>query len=169
MNFSKELDEYNNIVVTLSDALKIYFMNNLDLYFEFLNVVDKEQVFKITKDNYEIYSLFLNLYQSIINDNKIKNQNNLNKLVINKKIVWYSDEEEKKLANVLVIKKEEDIILTFIKNKEKNNSNAIRIRNSGSRYYPFNINFMKLYRKLIKVEENIHQYHLEEFVYKKKR
>ena len=77
----------------------------------------------------------------------------------NKTITWYSDETAHKVANYLKIKKETDcFIINF--NIQENidgydsdfNSSlydiSIRFRNSGSRYDPFNIIFMRMYERL---------------------
>ena len=48
----------------------------------------------------------------------------------------------------------------------------IRFRNSGSRYDPFNIIFMRMYEKLKKindVNEYGHQIHIEEYLYEQEQ
>ena len=48
------------------------------------------------------------------------------------------------------------------------NSVSIRFRNSGSRYNPFNIIFMKMFNKLQEYNPEYHQIHIEELEYQKK-
>ena len=45
---------------------------------------------------------------------------------------------------------------------------SIRFRNSGSRYDPFNIIFMRMFNKLQEYNPEYHQIHLEELSYQKK-
>ena len=41
---------------------------------------------------------------------------------------------------------------------------TVRFRNSGSRYDPFNIIFMKLYQGLCALDYEYHQIHIEEYL-----
>ena len=41
---------------------------------------------------------------------------------------------------------------------------TVRFRNSGSRYDPFNIIFMKLYQGLYELDYEYHQIHIEEYL-----
>ena len=55
-------------IITDDGTFEISYENNLDLYWRYIytNSIDKERntkTFKITKENYYLYSLFLELYQ----------------------------------------------------------------------------------------------------------
>ena len=45
---------------------------------------------------------------------------------------------------------------------------TIRFRNSGSRYDPFNIIFMRLYQGLCNLDYEYHQIHIEEYLQESK-
>lgn len=94
--------------------------------------------------------LIMNLIINIKNYQYITRQKNLG-LLIDKKIIWHSDDCEYESASKLVIeKKEEKFLITFHKSKNSQllYTSNVRISNSGSRYEPFNITFMNMYRKL---------------------
>lgn len=99
-----------------------------------------------------------------------------------KTITWYSDETASEVANYLKIIKEDDIFrLEFhlqqnIKGYDEDFHSAyytpIRFRNSGSRYDPFNVIFMKMYDELEKVQDSNregHQIHIEEYLYEENK
>ena len=96
----------------------------------------------ITKENIDIYNIFNELYEDLINcriyvpnecgftqnwqeleeircqksNEEIKKSSRYNKLVKNNIITWYSDEEYEKIAEIVRIKKEEDnIVIEFIR------------------------------------------------------
>ena len=91
-------------------------------------------------------------------------------------IIWRSDEYFDEIAPFIKIKKQENAyILEFgkpiISPEYKNDADlmfmdprriTVRFRNSGSRYEPFNILFMKLYQGLYKLDYDHHQIHIEE-------
>lgn len=72
------------------------------------------------------------------------------KLVHNDTIIWHSDNIYDESANILQIEgNREEIKLTFIDNPDDPSFGfGIRICNSGSKYDPFNICFMKLFNQL---------------------
>lgn len=95
-----------------------------------------------------------------------------------KTITWYSDETAHEVANILKIKKNEDsfriefYIQPYVDgyDRELNYRNcvSIRFRNSGSRYKPFNISFMKMFNAMQEIDDvnDIgHQMHIEEYLY----
>ena len=72
---------------------------------------------------------------------------------------------------MLEIKYQEDkYIITFHQGKEDFGfpTYAIRFRNSGSRYEPYNLAFMNMYNSLSEYDPNYHQIHIEEYLYNKK-
>ena len=93
-------------------------------------------------------------------------------------IIWRSDEYFDEIAPFVKIKKQENaFILEFekpnIPNEYKNDADlmlmdprriTVRFRNSGSRYDPFNIIFMKLYQGLCTLDYEYHQIHIEEYL-----
>ena len=211
-------ENYYNIELSRDDkTLSIFFGGNLDLYFSLKNFNDNP-TFIIGKDNYEIYALFDELYNNVVNVNiyekltekeinfiilmselgeedyhpkiaeelkrREKYERNLKKsiqyknLVQDGVIIWKSDEYFDEIAPFIKIKKlANSYLLTFgkpiISPEYKNDADfmledprviTIRIRNSGSRYEPFNTIFMKLYQRLCMLEDECHQIHIEEYL-----
>ena len=113
-----------------------------------------------------------------------KYQNDLRKSIQYKSLVqdgvitWRSDEYFDEIAPFVKIKKQEDTyVLEFgkpnIPDEYKNDADLIlmdsrkitvRFRNSGSKYDPFNIIFMKLYQELCALDYEYHQIHIEEYL-----
>ena len=183
-------------IVTDNGTFEISYENNLDLYWRYIyhNSLDKEdnqKEFKITKENYYLYSLFCELYDAIkekkpyktfpsIIDEDLRNKK-LNyyggyELYNDKIITWYSDDfAEFANASNFSIKKEKDYFLvTFTKSKTEYCNGfvfptySVRIRNSGSRFSPFNNTFMGMYQKLKEYDSEYHQIHIEEYLYEEK-
>ena len=99
-----------------------------------------------------------------------------------KTITWYSDETNPKVSNLVQIKKEEESFrLTFRTQCYTGGYDEdshlfglipIRFRNSGSRYDPFNVIFMRMYNNLKEIDDinDIgHQIHIEEYLYEKNK
>ena len=97
-------------------------------------------------------------------------------------ITWVSDATGFEVANKLSIKKLDDKFLIEFKTQPyvegyEQEDNAlgvigIRFRNSGSRYNPFNIIFMRMFNEMQKIDDinNYgHQIHIEEYLYEKKK
>ncbi len=95
-------------------------------------------------------------------------------------ITWVSDENGFEVANMVTIKKIDDKFLVEFKKQPyidgyERESNiqgiiGIRFRNSGSRYEPFNIVFMRMFDKLQQIDDVNdygHQMHIEEYLYQK--
>lgn len=107
----------------------------------------------------------------------LKESNAYQDLVQNRVIIWKSDDYPDEVAPFLKIEKEDNVyILKFdkpkIPNEYRNEADLIlkdprritvRFRNSGSRYDPFNILFMKLYHRLCALDYECHQIHIEEY------
>ena len=96
-------------------------------------------------------------------------------------ITWYSDETAHEVGNILRIKKKIDkYIIEFIIQPHMDGYDRdfytnfyipIRFRNSGSSYDPFNLIFMRMYKKMINIDDIMdfgHQMHIEEYLYQKK-
>lgn len=151
--------------------------------------------FIIDKGNSKIYELFEKLYEDIksvnvfedLEDEERKffviNNSNYSELFNEETntITWYSDETNSKISNYLKIIKEADSFALefntqpYIDGYERDFNSAysipIRFRNSGSKYKPFNIVFMRMYEELLKVDDvNAygHQITISEFLYNKK-
>lgn len=167
----------------------ISFENNLDSYWTFkpnVNFLDSKENYEvdITKENYFLYQLFDDLYNSVktgiiktgrtYDDDGIieAHKSEINQLFVDNSIYYLSDDFIKDEASSFKIKKEEDIfkiIFTKSHSKEYFNSFTVRIRNSGCRYGYFNILFMNLYNKLVEYsKEEYYQMYIEEYVYTKK-
>lgn len=153
------------------------------------NSKEVKETFIITKDNYFIYSLFEQLYNDIKECNIFNKDNYLGDEILYKErsnykelfdgttIKWHSDEEPYEIADRVKIEKIEDTyVLEFIRPELTEdkfpfrmiNSVSIRFRNSGSRYDPFNIIFMRMFNKLQEYNPEYHQIHIEELEYQKK-
>lgn len=153
-------------------------------------------ILNITKENYKLYHLFEMLFNDIENINIFDdgeelseerknlfteyNYANYNELY-NKEdgvITWYSDEVAREVANYLKIYKEDDLfrvefntqkpIEGYDRDFHSSSYIPIRFRNSGSRYFPFNCVFMRMYnnmKNLDDVNDIGHQIHMEEYLY----
>ena len=182
-------------IITNEGILEISYQNNQDLYWSYKyndNIDNEEDIkeFVISKENYFVYSLFQELYNNIkkqepynyyekddvfkIEHHKVVDYNNL---FHDKMITWYSDDfADTNLASSFTIKKLKDKYIVVMKKslEEPYNGNyfktySVRIRNSGSRYNPYNIAFMGMYQRLKKYNFDYHQIHIEEYLYDKKR
>ena len=192
MKLTKQETEFGLDIILEDDNKKfmIYFAGNLDLDWIIRSEEDSyKQSFIITKENYDLYNLFDELYNDIENINiydeekgKLCSRSNYNELFDkeNKTITWYSDETAHEVANILTIKKDnESFKLDFYIQPHKkeydrdfNSPNyiPIRFRNSGSSYDPFNMLFMKMYNEMKEIDDVNdygHQIHMEEYLYNK--
>lgn len=198
MEIKKQKTEFGDAFefVTEDGVFEICFWGNLDLYWQYRysdNISDNEdsKSFFITKENYFLFQLFDELYNDIKNYNIYKEDNfntkreakRLNNSLIkfdsyqhdllfhDNKIEWHCDDCIYEEASMFIIEKiEEAYKLTFKKGKnDEFLSYAVRIRNSGSRYKPFNAPFMRMYQQLCSYEPDYHQIHMKEVLYQKKR
>lgn len=228
MKFIKEKGDFglNIFLADYEKYLAFTFGGNGDLYWS-ININGKNEnsdykhdSFIITKENYDLYRLFEELFLDIENINifgieddilfyiendeekrkylenrskeiedekrkyRLYNFSNYNELfdTNNKTITWYSDETAHEVANILKIKKEENIFRIdfytqpYINGYDEDFASAkhisVRFRNSGSSYYPFNIIFMKMYNELHKIDDINdfgHQIHIEEYLYNQEK
>ena len=188
------------IIEERNKRLYIFYGGNLDLYWSIQNNKriakenSKMESFTITKENYALYNIFndlyndikeINLFEDFVEDKdryRLYNYSNYHELFNEKNstITWYSDETAHEVANFLKIKKEKDsfiikfYIQDYIEGYDRDFASLysipIRFRNSGSRYDPFNIIFMRMYEKLKNIDDINdygHQIHIEEYLYKK--
>lgn len=81
------------------------------------------------------------------------------KLIHNEVIIFYSDSIYDEKANILKINKNDGfILLEFIDNEDDPIFGfGIRISNSGSKYDPFNICFMRLFNNLQELSTTLSQ------------
>lgn len=197
-------------LVDENKTLSIVFAGTGDLHWIIRNTdcVETEEYtydyFEITKENYQIYSLFEKLLYdigtiNIFGDEEIKtssdvkfqkmrerkyNMSHYNDLYDSDDgtVTWVSDETGFEVANMVSIKKREDKFLIEFRtqpyiegyDREYNTLGMIgvRFRNSGSRYAPFNVIFMRMFRGLQEVDDVSdygHQMHIEEYVYQKSK
>lgn len=177
------------------EVFQIYFAGNLDLYWKYqykgrILTCDDSKSFFITKENFFLFQLFDKLYNKIKHYNIYKGNEfrttgqleDLRQSLIDfdpyqydllfhdDKIEWHCDDCIYEEASVFIIEKVDDFYkLTFKKGMVENFlTYAVRIRNSGSRYNPFNIAFMNMYNQLCEYETDYHQIHMEEYLYQKK-
>lgn len=206
MNIIKEKNEMGTFDIRIEESidkhLDIVFGDDGDIYWILDNyeVVDLQDdpmydTFMIFKKDYDIYQIFNELYEDLINgriyhpeqlpsyclmfdkraqekENKrcdesnkeIQNNFRYKKLVNNNVITWYSDEEQKCNAEILRISKKEDyILLEFIRQTKKDEQGhirlpgwySIRIRLDGSTYTPCENVFWRHFDNLQKYEPNI--------------
>jgi hypothetical protein len=170
---------YDYSLIDGDKELRIFFARNYDLFFildnhTLLSNENIEMDFNITKEDYDLYLIFDKAYNRFVTS---KN-NNLNYSFLHdfyqlvdedNNINWISDEGPVDIEDKLVISKEEDSFrLRFIrsdKNYDYNNSGiCIRVRNSGSRYNPFNCIFMELYDNLQSIDPLYRQINLYEYL-----
>lgn len=158
-----------------SGSCIIYFADNLDLYLSFIPAKredNKKYSFDIQKDS-QLYQVFDNLYLAIKENKPYKNStidditeiempifrhSDYLGLFVDDKIVWKSDDFPIEEASSLIIEKSENsYIISFEKSSSKTERNtfAVRIRNSGSRYSPYNVPLINFYRTLLTKRDTI--------------
>ncbi len=189
---------YDVFDITTDDGtFEISYENNLDLYWRYIytdsiDKVENTKIFKITKENYYLYCLFLELYQAIKEkkpyktfpnyiDEELRNKKlkyyGRYELYKNRTITWYSDDfaEFANASNFGITKENDYFLVTFVKSKIEDFNGflfptySVRIRNSGSRFDPFNNTFMGMYQRLKDYNPEYHQIHIEEYLYKSKK
>lgn len=182
-------------ITTNEGTFDIFYGGNLDLYWRcrytgsILKCADSKS-FLITKENYFLFQLFEALYHNIkdyniyhdydftveeicqdSNQELIRYHSYQHDLLFKDgKIEWHCDESSYEESSIFKIEPEQDSYkLTFKKGKVDDFFTfAIRIRNSGSRYQPFNVSFMEMYQQLCEYDPSYHQIHMEEYLYQKK-
>lgn len=174
------------LIQTDEGEMVISFEGNFDLYWRYIHcgsILDAPDVvtLTITKENYQIYEKFDLLYQNVLTKKDRENleyhssltdPNNPYSLIKGKSIVWHSDEFEYDKASKVSITPGEDVYyITFEKSKDKSFfiTFAIRFRNSGSRYNPYNIEFMHMYNNLKTYDPDNLQIHMEEYLFHVKK
>ena len=177
------IDSYNYEFNNGDNRLLISFERNMDLYFQLflkkrIEFGKSAQInFDITKEDYDLFLLFDELYNDVISykideynnrlNNKFYLQDRYEILVDNNKnITWVSDEGQFDYEDAFKISKINcDIYrMTFIRNPimgefflKNAHVISVRISNSGSRYDPFNIIFMRFFNNLQKIDPNNRQ------------
>lgn len=193
---------YSDIEISDNNSkLSIFFGGDDDLYWSIIDKNIKpshdfpQKIYiNITKENYALYTAFDNLYEDIKNINitdriltdiekkRYAFNDSYKELFSNNRVTWYSDEAEHEFANYLIINKLNDVynVEFYTQPYEKNNQYefrnynriSIKICNSGSRYKPFNVIFMKMYNSLFNMDdayEKGHQIHFEEYLFNKNK
>lgn len=136
MKVIKQENEFGTIISfqELDNIFEVSFCGNFDLYWTIHSKEENDHHnFIITKENYEVYKLFEELFDDIENIKifdedfsfytkteeeiayeknmyRLYNHSNYNELFDkeNNTITWYSDETNHEVANILKIKKEEE-------------------------------------------------------------
>ena len=113
-----------------------------------------------TEDEQREYLLKLEAEKENYRKHNMGNYNNLYDAK-NNKVTWISDELAEEVANEVTISKKDEAIRLSFKTKpqvagyDKNYFDfgmiSIRFRNSGSRYRPFNLIFMRMFNELQKL------------------
>ena len=194
MKIFKTVNEFNFCDIKLKEdekELLISLSGNGDLYMSMTEgrrlsrTFDDYIMFDITKKDYDIFSLFDTMYNNIIKCKildiesiKTNYRYQYNKLVDdNKNINWISDEDLEEIGDSFKLSKlnNDEYRLTFYRNGKipsfgfKSPTHiSVRIRNSGSRYDPFNCAFMQMYNELQNIDSNYRQICFEEIEYTKK-
>ena len=195
-NYNPEGEYYDYYFKDGNQELSIVFRGNGDLYFcSKAFTKEQEAEFYITKENMIIYNIFEELFDNFYNAkiyilsneeshnftketeyntwNKYLKNSTLHKNIINKNtLTWISDNSisfNYETADSLRVIKEENsfhLKFTYYEN-EFPYLRSIRIRNSGSRYLPFNVIMMNFFNKLQEYNPDEHQMHIEEYLYLK--
>ena len=105
-------------------------------------------------------------------NNSLKKDERYKSLFHDNIIEWRCDDFPYDEASYVTVKKNiEAFKLTFNKSGDGDfmyQTYGVRFRNSGSRYTPFNVIFMRMYQELINYDPDYHQIHIEEYLYQKK-
>ena len=139
---------FDELFINLKEA-KVY-----EVYESKFYNTPKEEYIKINEWNQKIKNSYM--YQKLFHSEDV--------------LTWISDDSVSfniENADTLRIIKENDrykLKFTYYEN-EFPHVRTIRIRNSGSRYSPFNIIMMKFFNKLQEYDPNYHQIHIEEYLY----
>ena len=187
-NYNRDNKVYQYELEQDGNKMLISYMGNLDLYFTYYKKNSSSII--IDKSNMSIYNLFNELYEDVKNCNVfdkdslvdyeeedfeslLEENKKLNKatkyiqekLFINYKIKWISDDSNEDTDyNAFILKKKDGKIeLSFVLNEHMNKS--IRFSNSGSRYDPYNLVFMRMFNKLQKYDPECHQMTIDEYNY----
>lgn len=159
-------DDEKEFYVTMEN----YYLFSLvdDLYNRIKNyeVIDVDDVFCYGESFSDSYDRYIQFKESLKRSDEINN----NRPFIDNGIEWHSDDSYYDDASVLRIEKVDDVYkIIFKKGKEGIFATyTVRFRNSGSRYDPYNVLFMKMYNKLCLYDPEFHQIHMEEYLYQKK-
>jgi len=182
--YSSNVEEYNEFVIT-KENYEIY--HQFEILFndiENMDIHGENQLPFYIKNKKEKKIYYGERYEEIKEKEKLykkHNFGNYNRLYNKKEktITWYSDETNYRVSNYLIIQKQKDSfkivfnyqqpIDDYDRDFHTKRSIAVRFRNSGSYYEPFNIIFMRMYHNMQEIEENDHQMDIEEYLYQKKK
>ncbi len=130
--------------------------------------------FDISVEDKEVYQLFDKLYDDVINGNvfeaKSKTKEKIDRITLynydllvdeNKNIVWVSDDGRfDEVDRMQISKRDNSYRLTFTRTENQSIGEFkdpyaiyVRLRTSGSRYDPFYIPFIRMYRSLQGLDE----------------
>lgn len=184
--YSNNVEEDNEFTITKENYGVYHQFEMLFSDIKNINIYDENQLPFYIKRKKEKKIYYGDMYEEIEEKEKLYRKHNFanyNSLYNgkDKTITWYSDETHHSVANYLKIIKQKDsfkivfnyqpYIDGYDRDFHTRKSIAVRFRNSGSRYEPFNIVFMRMYLNIQKVDdvnETGHQMDIEEYVYQKK-
>lgn len=138
--------------------------NDLDLYWGCdASVIDNKKSYIVDRENYEIYSYFDNLFNSMKNSERMMS---FFSPFHDDKIKCYSDDDSVDIASFFEIEKLDNFYkITFNRCKESKYflipTHSVRISENG-RYDEFNSFFLKLYKDLEEYDSNYHQMDFDE-------
>lgn len=189
----QEIKKYQNshgydcyILQTDNGQMVISFEGNLDLYWRYVHegsILNAPEMvtLEITKENYAMYNYFDTLYYNILTKKEregleyhdyLMDERNPYALMQNGSIIWASDDYEYESASKVSITPGEEVYyITFEKSKALVffNTFCVRFRNSGSRYNPYNTEFMQMYMNMKEYDPENKQIHFEELLYAEKK
>ena len=171
-------DDKNGLKIYLKENddkyVAFWYGGTLDLYWSLhsRNILEDNSI-EVDKSNPTMYQAFIELFKDVETMNIYGNtKRNKSKYVFynnlydkeNKTITWYSDETASEVSNYLKIINEEDKFKLefFIQDHIEGYSHdfynkfyiPIRFSNSGSKYDPFNIIFMRMFRNLGQLDDD---------------
>lgn len=178
-----EENNYEYFIITKENYAIYSLFEQLFYDIENINIFDEEDIpfyIESEEEKQEYLKRMKQENDELKTSYRLFNRSNYNELFNNNTITWYSDETAHEVANILKVKKDEDIfkiefyIQPYMKGHDKDFHSLghipIRFRNSGSSYDPFNIIFMKMYNSMKEIDDvnDIgHQIHIEEYIYNK--
>ena len=179
----RDLDNTYIIFIKADEGDFVFtFCGNLDLYFSYFGEdyrkKDKHS-FTLDKSNYFLYKCFDELYDAIASERSFKNREEDSNFVFEHKhfvfplfkkgvVEWHSDDGYYDEDAVLYIEKQNESYKVTIKegfiSDIKIQTAAVRFRNQGSIYYPYNNVFMDLYNKICDHNFEYEQITLDEYM-----
>lgn len=130
-----------------------------------------DNIFEITKENYQIYEQFEKLYFAIANRREYGAnyyKEAYSRVFKDGVVIWQNDDLKSSTLKMIIEKRNEKYVINFIVNQEaKRPKRRVLFKEVGSINRPFNIPFYKMFHELQEYDPSYHQCHLEEYFYQK--